>query len=463
MNYQVTAQSIIKAIGGESNVLQLTHCMTRLRFNLKDETIVDDAKVKNISGVLGVTAKGGQYQVIIGPKVSGLYEEIISQIKLPTGVDTKIPQTKKTNSLKSTINNIFNFLAGSMTPLIPILLAASLMQTIAVMIGPQLLGWVNESNDMFRLFMFTGQAGFYFLPVFIGYSAAKKLDVSIPIGMLLGGILLSPVWFDIVESGEAFSVYRLPAFLQNYNGSVLPMVLTIYVMSHVERFLKKYSPDLLKVFLVPFGTLIIMLPLMFVVLGPLGQYIGIYISEFIISINGIAAPIGVALIAVAFRFMVLTGMHPIMFAYLFTTFPTMGYDDFLIPGILVTSWSAVGIAISVIRKLKKREDKQLAMGYLVTWFFGSVGEPMLYGLFVKYKTPLIAGIISSAITGLLAGALGLRAYVMSTINGVYALFSFVGGDTQNYIALVITIIVAVVSGYITMSFFELGGEEHELE
>lgn len=461
MDIQETAKSIIKAIGSESNVLQLTHCMTRLRFNLKDENIVDDAKIKSISGVLGVTIKGGQYQVIIGPKVSGLYNEIISQIKLPVDAVLKSPQTKKKNSPKSIINNMFNYLAGSMTPLIPILLAASLMQTIAVIIGPQLLGWVGESNDMFRLFMFTGQAGFYFLPVFIGYSAAKKLNVSIPIGMLLGGILLSPVWFDIVGAGETFSVYGLPAHLQNYNGSVLPMVLTIYVMSHVERFLKKYSPDLLRVFLIPFGTLFIMLPLMFIVLGPLGQFIGIYISQFIININDIAAPIGVALIAVAFRFMVLTGMHPIMFAYLFATFPTTGFDDFLIPGILVTSWSAVGISISVMLKLKKREDKQLVIGYLITWFFGSVGEPMLYGLFVKYKTPLIAGIISSALTGLLAGFLGLRAYVMSTINGLYALFSFVGGDTQNYIALVVTLTVAVVSGFITMSFFKIGGEEQE--
>lgn len=300
-----------------------------------------------------------------------------------------------------------------------------------------------------------GDAGFYFLPVFIGWSAAKKLNTSIPIGMLLGAVMLHPTFMAMADKGSKFTVYGIPTTPQNYASTVLPMILTIAVMKWVETQWKKYSPNILQIFLVPFGTLLVMLPLMLVVFGPLGGFLGTYIGEALIALNSFARPLAVAVVGATFAFIVITGMHPVLFTYLFTAFPAMGYDNFLMPGILASSWAMTGVAFACAYKFKAKDRKSLTMGYIITWFFGGVGEPLLYGLSVPYKTPFVASAIAGAITGLVAGLLNLTAYVLNISNGIYGLAGFVGGSTYNYVVLGITIVVGLVSGFVTMLFFKL--------
>lgn len=457
MSYKETASEIIEAVGGKENIEQVTHCATRLRFNLSDDKRADDEKVKQVEDVKGITKKGGQYQLIIGPQVSSLYDEVVAVIGVKDQNDTSQKQKEPTKNggPKEVVNAVFDYLSGSLTPLIPILLAASLCKTIAAVFGPSLLNLISETSDVYVLFSFVGDAGFYFLPVFIGYSAARKMNVSVPIAMLLGAVLLHPTFVGLSAEGTAFSVYGIPTMVQNYSSTVIPMILIVWIMSYVEKFFKKYTPDVLKVFLIPFGTLLVMLPLSLSVLAPLGGFLGTYIGEFIIAINNIAGPLGVAVIGGTFSLLVMTGMHPILFTYLFVTFPTLGYDNFLLPGILCASWAGAGVALGCAYKFKSKKMKSLTMGYIVTWFLGGVGEPLLYGLYVPYKTPLIAGAISGFVTGLVAGFLKLTAYVLNTSNGVYGLAAFVGGSTSNYVTLVITLAVGLVSGAAIMIFMKL--------
>lgn len=460
MEMNEIAQEIVNEIGGNKNIVSLTHCMTRLRFVLRDEAVVEDAKVKEIEGVMGVTKKGGQYQLIIGPTVANFYEAIK---QLPNSEDDLLAKNETADKTKSNdrrkVKNLFDvaldYLSGSLTPLIPILLVASFCKTIAVVIGPTLLNLVTEQNDIYELFAFVGDAGFYFLPVFIGWSAAKKLDTSIPIGLLLGTVLLHPSFVEMAEEGIQFSVYGILTTPQNYASTVLPMILTVAVMKLVENFWKKYSPNVLQIFLVPFGTLIVMIPLMLIVFGPLGGFLGTYIGEALIALNSVARPVAVSVIGATFALIVMTGMHPVLFTYLFTAFPVMGYDNFLMPGILASSWAATGVALACIYKFKSKEKKSLTMGYVFTWFFGGVGEPLLYGLNVPYKTPFVASMIAGGITGLLAGMMNLTAYVLNISNGIYGLAGFVGGSTYNYVVLGLTVVVGIVSGFITMLFFKL--------
>ncbi|MGM0165410.1 hypothetical protein IGI39_000352 [Enterococcus sp. AZ135] len=455
MNYQETAPQIIAAIGGNENVVNVTHCMTRLRFVLKDEEKAQDEKVKELDGVMGLTKKGGQYQLIIGPAVTNLYD-VIEEL-LPVAEEE--PATEKTaenkRGAKAIFDQVLDYLSGSLTPLIPILLVASLCKTVGVVLGPSLLNVVTEKSDIYQLFTFIGDAGFYFLPVFIGWSAARKLNVSIPIGMLLGGVLLYPNFMQMAEEGSAFSVYGIPTMLQNYSSTVLPMILTIAAMSFVEKFWKKVTPDMLKVFWIPFGTLLVMIPLTLVVFGPLGGFLGTYIGEALISLNTFARPLAVCVVGATFAFIVMTGMHPVLFTYLFTTFPAVGYDNFLMPGILAASWAGTGVALACIYKFKSKEKKTLTLGYVITWFLGGVGEPLLYGLNVPYKTPFVAGVISGAITGLVAGILNLTGHVLNISNGIYGLAGFVGGSTYNYIILGVTVVLGLVSGFVVMLFFKL--------
>lgn len=455
MNYQETAPQIIAAIGGNENIDNVTHCMTRLRFVLKDDAKADDEKVKSVDGVMGVTRKAGQYQLIIGPTVTNLYD-VVTKLLPAAGEEESDEHTAKgRKDGKAIFNQVLDYLSGSLTPLIPILLVASLCKTVGVVLGPSMLSVVTEKSDIYQLFTFVGDAGFYFLPVFIGWSASRKLKTSIPIGMLLGAVLLYPSFMQMAEDGVKFSVYGLPTMLQNYSSTVLPMILTIAAMSFVEKFWKKFTPDVLKVFMIPFGTLLVMIPRTLVVFGPLGGFIGVYIGEALIALNTFARPLAVCVVGATFAFIVMTGMHPVLFTYLFTTFPTLGYDNFLMPGILASSWAATGVALACVFKFKSKEKKTLTFGYIITWFLGGVGEPLLYGLNVPYKTPFVAGVISGAITGLVAGILNLTGHVLNISNGIYGLAGFVGGSTYNYIVLGVTVAVGLISGFVVMLFFKL--------
>ncbi|MGG0825252.1 PTS transporter subunit EIIC [Paenibacillus turicensis] len=453
-----TASKILDSIGGEANIISVTHCMTRLRFNLKDMSVPDDNEIKKIKNVVGALQSGGQYQVIIGPQVEIVHDALVNQLGR-NGVSSMIEDDmnvkKQKKSPKDIINKIFDYLAGSLTPLIPLLLAASLCKTIVAIIGPSLLNLVSPEHDIYALFAFIGDAGFYFLPVFLGWSAARKLNVSIPIAMLLGASLIHPTFIQMATNGDQFSVYGIPTVTQNYSSTVIPILLIVWIMSYVEKWFKKHTPDTLKVFAIPFGTLLIMLPISLVVLAPLGGYLGQYIGDAIISLNNVAGPLAVAVIGATFIILVLTGMHMVLMTYLFVTFPTLGYDNFLLPGILCASWAAAGVALACVYKFKNKNNKKLTLGYVITWFIGGVGEPMLYGLFVPYKTPLIAGVVSGGIAGLVAGLMELTAHVLNTSNGIYGVASFVGGSSWNYITLGITIAVALIAGFITMLFMKL--------
>lgn len=461
-----TSDAILEAVGGTSNVSGITHCMTRLRFNLKDASIPDDNSIKKIKNVAGVTRSGGQYQVVIGPQVAEVYDRIITKlgnVNATASVENYAEgeTIHKKRNVKDIMGSIFDYLAGSLTPLIPIFLAAALCKTVAAIIGPNLFNFVTIESDIYTLFNFIGDAGFYFLPIFIGWSAARKLNVSIPIALLLGAGLIHPTFMQMATEGNNFSVYGLPTLTQNYSSTVIPMLLIVWVMSYVEKWFQKHTPDTLKVFAIPFGTLVVMLPISFVVLAPLGGYLGQYVGEGIIALNDVAGPVAVAVVGATFSVLVLTGMHMVLMTYLFVTFPIIGFDNFLLPGVLSASWAGAGVALACMYKFKNQTNKKLTFGYLLTWLLGGVGEPLLYGLSVPYKTPLVAGAISGGIAGLVAGLLNLTAYVLNPSNGIYGIAAFIGGSQWNYIALAITIVVAVVSGFAVMSFMKL--EESVLE
>ncbi|MGX7047287.1 hypothetical protein RU86_GL000007 [Lactococcus piscium] len=464
MNYAKLAKEIIDNVGGESNIVSYTHCMTRLRFILKDVTKADDVALKKLTEVVGVVNKGGQYQVIIGPEVSEVYLEAKKIVKENKSDDASVASyEKKEKSVKKgpsqILDNVMGALASCMTPLIPILLCAGFSKTVAAVFGPQLLGWFSKTSDLYNLFTFVGDAGFYFLPVFVGYTAAKRFGTSEVMGLLLGTIMIHPYLIQLIHDGGKFSVYGLPIILQNYTSTVLPMVLIVWVMSYVESFFKRITPNTLKTFGVPFGTLLVMLPLALGVLGPLGGFLGTYIGNGLIWLHATIGPLGVAVVAASFSLLVMTGMHTILIAFLFMTFAQNGFDSFLMPAMLVSSWTCVGVAVACVFQFKNRDKKSTTISYLFTWFLGGVGEPLLYGLFARYKQALYAQILGGFIAGLIVGFLGLKAHVLNPSSGVYGLAAFFGGSKMNYLFLVISVVVSFVVSFIAMTVIKLTEEQ----
>ena len=422
-NYSGLIEQILKEIGGKENIAQATHCMTRLRLTMKDMECVDMEKVKKIKGVMGCVNSGGQLQIIIGTTVADVYKEFCEM----TGLGEKKEQNEKENkvseektSAKGIVDRIFAYLSGSLTPLIPLLIAASLCKTVAAIFGPSLLGVMPENGDLYKLFTMMGDAGFYFLPVILAATAAKKLNCNMIIAMFIGAIMIHPTMIDMATKGTAFSVYGIPCSVQNYSSSVLPILLAVWAMSYVEKLINRFCPKVLKVVFVPFLTLLITIPIALCICGPIGNFIGNYICNGIIAVHNIAGPLAVALVGALFILLVSTGMHTVLIVFLFTTFPTMGYDAFILPGILSCSWAAAGVVLCcAFVKFKNAENKSEAFSYFMTWLLGGVGEPMIYGLLLRYRMALLASIIAGGISGLIVGLLNLTAYVCNPSNGIY--------------------------------------------
>lgn len=459
---ELLTDEILRAVGGDENIANMTHCQTRLRFELKNQSVPKDEEVRKIKGVAGVVVSGNQYQVVIGTQVAEYYDVLVpkvSAVSSTTVAETTEQKAErsapKATGVKGKMNATLDYLSGSLTPIIPILLVASLCKMIAAVIGPSLLGIVPETSDIYVLFNMAGTAGFYFLPIFVGNSAAQKLQCSPMIAMLLGSILLFPGFVEMAARGTAFTVYGIPCKTLDYNSTVLPIILTVWIMSYVEKFFKKFTPNVLKIFLVPLGTLLVMLPLELCLLAPLGSILGEFVCNAIISLNSVAAPLAVAVVAATFPLLVATGMHPVLFTYLFVTFPQLGYDSFMEPAILAVSWAFAGVTLACAFKFRKKENKTMTLSYFTTWLLGGVGEPIIYGLMIPYRTPMIATMIAGFINGLIAGMLHLTAYILNTSNGIYLQPAFVGGNTMNYIALAIAVGGGLVLGFVTMMFFKL--------
>ena len=315
------AEDVLAAVGGASNVTNVTHCMTRLRLNLKDQSIPNDDEVKKIKDVLGAQWSGGQYQVIIGQNVPKVYDAAIALgVKGEGSIDENLDGgTKEPLTLKTAGNKILNYLSKTMVMTIPIIMGAAMFRTIAVVCGDGMLGIWSADSDIYNFFYnWIYNAGYYFLPVYLGWAAAKQLGCSQPLGMMLGGVLIAPEFMTLVNAAADSGVTTtmvygvLPAQLNNYSSTVLPMVLSMPVLMVVEKFMKKVVPDMLSTVFVPVGTMAVMIPVSLCALAPIGSILGSMVGNFMFGLGnagGIVTILSLVVIAALWEFLVMTGMH----------------------------------------------------------------------------------------------------------------------------------------------------------
>lgn len=459
--YKDLAQSILKQVGGPANIVSVTHCMTRLRFNLKDASLPNDERIKNILGVLGVVRAGGQYQIIIGQTVPKVYQALLElgdgkisgSAPINENLDTNKPKEKMT--FKRGFNIVLNKVAGSLTPTIPILIAAAMFKMMAAVCGPTMLNITPISSDLYKVFTLVGDAGFYFFPIFLGYTSAKQFKTSPMLGMLMGAILLDPNLVKIVAAGKPFNVYGIPMALTNYGNTLIPILLTVWIMSYVEKFFKKYVPDALSTVFTPTLTVAVMLPLALCVLGPLGGFLGDYICNGLISfgkLGGIWSILAIAIIGAVWEILVLSGMHLVIISTMTLLFAQGGHDNFATLGAVAASMACAGMALGVALKINGKQNKALVWGYFISNIIGGVTEPALYGLAIRYKRPFIGMMIGGFAGALYAGIAHVTAYVMVPVANFLAITTYVGGSTANLIngilSGVIALVVAATATYI---------------
>lgn len=455
MNVKETAKQILREVGGEDNVAMLTHCITRLRFNLKSMEQVSQERIKQIEGVVGVVDKGGQFQVIIGPDVGKVYEELR---KLGNFQGNKDEQTEKK---KGIVNRILDTLAGIFSPIMPIIAGAGMIKALLSILT--LVNWIDKTGTTYYFLNFIADASYYFLPIFLAASASKKFQCNMQMAMLLGAILLHPNFIALKETGDMVSVLGIPIKMVTYSSSVIPIILIVFVLSYVERFVEKITPSMIKFIAKPLLTILIMTPLGLALLGPLGGFIGDGLVGVLLSIEKMAPWILPTIIGAFMPFLVMTGMHYSLLPAYVNSLSVLGHESIIGPGNLPSNIAQGAAALCVAVKTKNKEFRQLAVSSGITALLG-VTEPALFGVNLRLKKPLIATTIGGCLGGFYAGITGVLRFGGGGA-GLAAIGLYVGENPNNVINALISAAIAFIATFAIqwyLGFEDIEQESHEI-
>ena len=420
MDYKQLSKDIIKNVGDVENVSSLTHCATRLRFNLKDDSKAATDILKNTKGIMGVVNKGGQYQVIIGSDVANVYAEINKIANFDND------SSSEANDNKGPVVKVLDTIAGIFTPIIPAITGAGMLKAVmALLVTFKVIG---TDTQVYSILNFMADAAFYFLPFLIANSAAKKFKCNAYMAMSIAAVILHPNFVNMVnaakKSGEGINFLGLPVTLASYSSSVIPIILGVWFMSFIEPIADKVSPKPIKFFTKPLLTLLITGLATLVVLGPLGIICGNGISAAITFLNTYASWLVPLIVGIFSPLLVMTGMHYGLIPIGINNLATAGFDTVVGPGMLGSNIAQGGAALAVALKTKNTELKQLASSAGITAVCG-ITEPAMYGVTLKLKRPLIAVMIGGGVSGLFLGLTGVGRYTSGS-PGLLALPGYIG-------------------------------------
>ncbi|MGG4403409.1 beta-glucoside-specific PTS transporter subunit IIABC [Paenibacillus amylolyticus] len=443
MDKQQLSKDILKLVGGEENIDQVTHCMTRLRFNLNDNNLADRTTLKNTPGVMGVTENGGQFQVIIGNEVSEVYKALVNNMSMkPNGESAPKGGKKQRNPISA----LFDFISGMFTPILPAIAGAGMIKGIVSILVA--LGWMTNTSSTYIILSAVGDGAFYFLPIILAISAAKKMGSNVYVGAALAAGLMHPTITSLLQEGNT-SFAGITVIATSYASSVIPIVIAIWIAAYVERAIDRITHSSLKLIVVPTVTLLIMVPLTLIAIGPLGGIIGNGLSGGIRWLFDNVSILASILIGGTMSVLIITGMHYALLPLAVGSIATLGYD-FIVPLMFAANMAQGGAAFGVGFKSKNTQTKSLSYSTGLTALMG-ITEPAMYGINMKFKKPFIAALIGGAVAGAFLGAFSVKAYFISTV-GLPGAASYVGPDISNLlyalIAALIAFVVASVTTYI---------------
>lgn len=445
-NYKELGERIIKQLGGSDNITRLYHCATRLRADLKDKDKADLEEIKKIPDVLGVVESVGGIQVIIGNDVSKVYAEIVNQNPNMQESNT----TPKAQAPQNIFSRLLNVLAAIMGPAIPLIMCSGLISALLVICTK--FGMDSEGSSYIILSM-VGNAALYFLPILIAYSSAKKFGCNIMISLFLGSILISPTLIGLTESGSYISLLGIPMKTVNYSSTLIPIILTIYVFHHVEKLVERIIPDAIKFVFRPFANIVLMIPIMLCVTGPLGSYCGDLLCEFMTMVNTSVPWASVLVVGCLAPLLVLTGMHLALLPLVMSMFATSGYDNMMFVAFIGMNFSQFGVAMACLIKSKKTSLRTLASSCALTTFLAGVTEPTLYGICIRMKKPLIATWIACIANAIFCAIFSVKVYSFGAPS-FFTMPIFLNPDgsmTNFYFAIAAVVLTIVVSFVATLA------------
>ena len=466
MDYESVAKKILQRVGGAENVTGLVHCMTRLRFNLKDESIVDDEAVKKTKGVMGVMKKGGQYQIIIGNDVGYVYEESNKLGKF----SNQVPKKKENSTEKKNIlTMLMDTISGIMTPVIPAIIGAAMIKVLLTLLP--MIGVLNTSGDTYQLLTVIGDGAFFFMPVLIAVSASKKFGTNVYYAASIALIMLHPNFISMMTTAhDANETIRflglIPVTYATYSYSVIPIILAVWSLKYVEKFVDKITPVITKNFLKPMLVVLIEAPIALIILGPLGAICGNVLSDVVYFIHDKLGFIAVGLVAGIYPFVVMAGMHHAFTPIKLGMIATTGYENFICIGELCSNMAQGAASLAVAIKSKNKDFKQIAGSSAFSALLAGITEPALYGVTLRLKRPMLGACIGAVAGGLFGGFFQLKCFGIATPAIVTIVQYVEESRPMSLLIAALTILITVIVAFIAtmlIGFEDVVDEDDEEE
>ena len=452
--YEQLATDIVKNVGGKENVNSLAHCITRLRFKLKDEGKANTDVLKAMDGVVTVVQSGGQYQVVIGQHVGEVYDEILQYhgIKGAGGVDV---DEGDDDTPKKPLDLFVDTVSGIFTPILGVLAAAGMLKGLLALLSA--FSIVERGSGTYQILNILGDAFFFFLPIFLGYTAAQKFKMNnaftaMGIAAALvypsmaqmrgGDVLYTVLSGTIFESPIHVEFFGIPVILMNYASSVIPIILAVWFAVRVERFFLGVMPTIFKSFGVPFFTWMIMIPLTLLVVGPVATWLGKIVGAVTIGIYDVSPVLAGMFIGGFWQVFVMFGLHWGLVPVMLNNITTMGYDP-VITTMLGTTFAQTGIVAAIAFKTKDQKLKGIAIPAAVSGIFG-VTEPAIYGVTLPRKKYFILSCIIAAVAGGAIALMGVKQFLFGGL-GIFSYPSYIDPATNDVSGMYYTMIITAVA------------------
>lgn len=436
IDYRITAKELVKELGGDANITKVTHCATRLRFILKDESMVDSSKVTKIPGVITTVQAGGQYQVVIGNHVKDAFNFVMELITVDeTQGDTTHQKTGVFNRIIDVISSIF-------APFLYTLAACGILQGILGIFVA--LNMIDTTGGTYQVLNFISWTAFTFLPVLISITASKKFNVNTFVAVVIACALVCPDYMNMVSAGEPVYFLGMRIQLLSYTSSVIPIILAVWIASYVQKFFDKYLPIVVRNLFSPMFTITIMVPLTLLAFGPVGNTIGGAIGGVYNYLYNLSPVIAGLIVGGLWEVLVIFGVHWGITPVTVGNYASLGYDTFT--GLQASAvFSQAGAALGVFLKTKDKDMKGVSLSAAITGLFG-ITEPAIYGVNLRLKKPMICGCIAGAVGGAVGGAFHAVSwgYNMPGIATIPAYFK--AGHMSQFIGFLISIAVSFVLG-----------------
>lgn len=456
IDYLQLAANIIERVGGTGNIHTVSHCVTRLRFMLKDRSLVKDEEIKELKGVLGVVYGSGQYQVILGENLFPVFDEIEKHYDISTGEvvdenheeDLTLHDESSKKNAKYYFLKAIQFMSASLTPFITVLYGAGMMRVVL-----SLASYFNSdlaATTTYKMFDFISQTPFYFMPILVAYGASKVLKSNPAFSITLAASLLYPGFVSLASAGEAVTMLGLPVTLIGYSSTLLPAIFLSIMAAYLEKLFYRIIPGILRSVFAPLCIFLVGYPITMIVLGPAGNIVGSWIVNIIVWLESLTGGMAPGIIAAAHPFLVLMGVNMLMVPPMTELFTSQGFDNVFRPGWILHNIAEGGSCFAVMVKTKDGDLKSTALSAGIGALVSGVSEPALYGIGIRFKTPIIGVAIGGLIGGAVAGLMGAKAYSM----GYSSILGVVIFENTMFAILIAVAVAFIISFIVTFLLFK---------